>query len=59
LPVVFKKSIGISKISIRLIRKIGMCPLGAHIFGGNNSSGSTGRSVSFLDFYKINDWQVS
>jgi hypothetical protein len=41
---------------IRLLRKKDMCPRRANIFGGNDSSGNTGRSVNFLDIFKISDW---
>jgi hypothetical protein len=50
------ESIRISRVSIRLTRKKDVCPPGANIFGGNDSSGNTGRSVNFLDIFKIHDW---
>jgi hypothetical protein len=55
LPALFEESISILKISFRRIRKKDMGPFRANIFGGNDSSGNTGRSVNFLDFYRIND----
>jgi hypothetical protein len=56
---VFRRSQSISKISIWRIEKTDMSPLGAKIFGGNDSSGNIGRSVNFLDFHSIGDRQVS